>query len=183
MLPRRRSQSAIVGALIVALVMFAGLVTALYIMNEYGSYARLSYEKSAILSEASELQRSSYAWYSYSYSPVNGTVQGIVIGVYSGFPYSYEVTAITIVLSNGQVIMIGPGLHPGLIEVTTYYGTQDWLPAAASAGGNVSIVVNLGQVNVQSVSIVLQSGLALTSIPAVYSLAAESYISPPLVIS
>lgn len=172
----RRSQSAIVGAVIIALVMFASLLTALYIMNQYGSYARLSYEKSTILTEASELQRSTYAWYSYSYSP-NGTLDEIVIAVSSGYPYSYEVSAVVIALPNGQTIILGPGAHPGVMEVYTAYGAQDWLPASAPAGGNLSIVVYIGQF-VQAVSVVVQSGYAVTSVPAVYSLVAEAYYSP-----
>jgi hypothetical protein len=61
----RRSQSAIVGALIIAIVMFASLATALYLMNQYGVYSRLSSERSQVLSEAAELQRTANAyWYS-----------------------------------------------------------------------------------------------------------------------
>ncbi len=177
MVRSKRSQSAIVGAVIIALVMFASLLTAIYVMNEYGSYAKLSYQKSTVLTEASELQRSTYAWFSYSYSP-NGTLNGIVIAVSSGFPYSYEISAVVVVLTNGQALLLGPGPHPGIMEAFTEYGSQDWLPAAAPAGGSVSIVVYVKQY-VQAVSLVVQSGYAMTSIPAVYSLVAESYYSPP----
>ena len=170
----RRSQSAIVGAVIIALIMFASLLTALYIMNEYGSYAKTSYEKSTIMAQALELQRSTVATFSY-----NSSTGRVEITVSSGFPYSYEIYAVILVLSNGQVEVLGPGSYPGSLSVVTPYGSQDWLPASAPAGGGLTIYVYTRQ-DVKAVSLVVQSGNAVTSVPAVsFTTQGTYYSSPP----
>jgi len=82
----RRSQSAIVGALIIAIVMFASLATALYLMNQYSAYSRLSSERSQVLSEAAELQRTANV---YWYSSPTSTGTKVTITLSSGYPYAY----------------------------------------------------------------------------------------------
>jgi hypothetical protein len=106
----RRSQSAIVGALIIAIVMFASLATALYLMNQYSVYSRLSSERSQVLSEAAELQRTANA---YWYSSPTPTGTNVTITLSSGYPYAYEVTGIVLRLSNGTLKSYGPGPYPG----------------------------------------------------------------------
>jgi len=160
----RRSQSAIVGALIIAIVMFASLATALYLMNQYSVYSRLSSERSQVLSEAAELQRTANAYW-YSSPTPNGTKVTIVLS--SGYPYAYEVTGIVLRLSNGTLLSYGPGAYPGFLSVTTASGSQYWLPASSPAGGNVTITLSFRQpVQVQAVSLVLQSGDAVAAVAA-----------------
>ncbi|MFP3214875.1 MAG: hypothetical protein RXR18_06735, partial [Nitrososphaeria archaeon] len=160
----RRSQSAIVGALIIAIVMFASLATALYLMNQYSAYSRLSTERSQVLSEAAELQRAANAYW-YSSPTPNGT--DVTITLSSGYPYAYEVTGIVLGLSNGRLLSYGPGAYPGFLSVTTASGSQYWLPASSPAGGRVIITLSFRQpVQVQAVSLVLQSGDAVAAVAA-----------------
>ncbi|NAZ31818.1 MAG: hypothetical protein GU352_03830 [Acidilobus sp.] len=160
----RRSQSAIVGALIIAIVMFASLATALYLMNQYGVYSRLSSERSQVLSEAAELQKTANVYW-YSSPTPNGT--NVTITLSSGYPYAYEVTGIVLRLSNGTLLSYGPGAYPGFLSVVTASGSQYWLPASSPAGGSVTITLSFRQpVQVQAVSLVLQSGDAVAAVAA-----------------
>jgi len=160
----RRSQSAIVGALIIAIVMFASLATALYLMNQYSVYSRLSSERSQVLSEAAELQRTANA---YWYSSPTPTGTNVTIVLSSGYPYAYEVTGIVLRLSNGTLLSYGPGPYPGFLSVVTASGSQYWLPASSPAGGSVTITLSFRHpVQVQAVSLVLQSGDAVTAVAA-----------------
>jgi hypothetical protein len=160
----RRSQSAIVGALIIAIVMFASLATALYLMNQYSVYSRLSSERSQVLSEAAELQRTANAYW-YSSPTPNGTNVTIVLS--SGYPYAYEVTGIVLRFSNGTLLSYGPGPYPGFLSVTTASGSQYWLPASSPAGGSVTITLSFRQpVQVQAASLVLQSSDAVAAVAA-----------------
>jgi len=168
----RRSQSAIVGALIIAIVMFASLATALYLMNQYSAYSRLSSERSQVLSEAAELQRTANAYW-YSSPTPNGT--NVTITLSSGYPYAYEVTGIVLRFSNGTLKSYGPGAYPGFLSVVTASGSQYWLPASSPAGGSVTITLSFRHpVQVQAVSLVLQSG------DAVAAVAASPYSSYPV---
>jgi len=160
----RRSQSAIVGALIIAIVMFASLATALYLMNQYSVYSRLSSERSQVLSEAAELQRTANV---YWYSSPTPTGTNVTIVLSSGYPYAYEVTGIVLRLSDGTLKSYGPGPYPGFLSVVTASGSQYWLPASSPAGGSVTITLSFRQpVQVQAVSLVLQSGDAVTAVAA-----------------
>jgi hypothetical protein len=160
----RRSQSAIVGALIIAIVMFASLATALYLMNQYSVYSRLSSERSQMLSEAAELQRTANA---YWYSSPTSTGTNVTITLSSGYPYAYEVTGIVLRLSNGTLLSYGPGAYPGFLSVVTASGSQYWLPASSPAGGSVTITLSFRQpVQVQAASLVLQSGDAVAAVAA-----------------
>ncbi|MFP3321306.1 MAG: hypothetical protein RXO24_12115 [Acidilobus sp.] len=163
----RRSQSAIVGALIIAILMFASLATALYLMNQYSVYSRLSSERSQMLSEAAELQRTANA---YWYSSPTPTGTNVIITLSSGYPYAYEVTGIVLRLSNGTLLAYGPGAYPGFLSVVTASGSQYWLPASSPAGGSVTITLSFRQpVQVQAASLVLQSGDAVAAVAASYS--------------
>ncbi len=167
----RRSQSAIVGALIIAIVMFASLATALYLMNQYSVYSRLSSERSQMLSEAAELQRTANA---YWYSSPTPTGTNVTITLSSGYPYAYEVTGIVLRLSNGTLLSYGPGAYPGFLSVVTASGSQYWLPASSPAGGSVTITLSFRQpVQVQAASLVLQSGDAVAASPYSYYLLAQ----------
>lgn len=160
----RRSQSAIVGALIIAIVMFASLATALYLMNQYSVYSRLSSERSQVLSEAAELQRTTNV---YWYSSPTPTGTNVTITLSSGYPYAYEVTGIVLRLSNGSLLSYGPGAYPGFLSVVTASGSQYWLPASSPAGGSVTITLSFRQpVQVQAASLVLQSGDAVAAVAA-----------------
>ncbi len=160
----RRSQSAIVGALIIAIVMFASLATALYLMNQYSAYSRLSSERSQVLSEAAELQRTANVYW-YSSPTPNGT--NVTITLSSGYPYAYEVTGIVLRFSNGTLKSYGPGPYPGFLSVVTASGSQYWLPASSPAGGSVTITLSFRHpVQVQAVSLVLQSGDAVAAVAA-----------------
>jgi hypothetical protein len=160
----RRSQSAIVGALIIAIVMFASLATALYLMNQYSVYSRLSSERSQVLSEAAELQRTANV---YWYSSPTPTGTNVTITLSSGYPHAYEVTGIVLRLSDGSLLSYGPGAYPGFLSVTTASGSQYWLPASSPAGGSVTITLSFRQpVQVQAVSLVLQSGDAVAAVAA-----------------
>jgi len=177
----RRSQSAIVGALIIAIVMFASLATALYLMNQYSVYSRLSSERSQVLSEAAELQRTANA---YWYSSPTPTGTNVTIVLSSGYPYAYEVTGIVLRLSDGTLKSYGPGAYPGFLSVVTASGSQYWLPASSPAGGSVTITLSFRQpVQVQAVSLVLQSGDAVAAVaasPYSYLLAAGALTSTPI---
>jgi len=174
----RRSQSAIVGALIIAIVMFASLATALYLMNQYSVYSRLSSERSQVLSEAAELQRTANV---YWYSSPTPTGTNVTIVLSSGYPYAYEVTGIVLRLSDGTLKSYGPGAYPGFLSVVTASGSQYWLPASSPAGGSVTITLSFRQpVQVQAVSLVLQSGDAVAAVaasPYSYLLAASGSIN------
>ncbi|MFP3285932.1 MAG: hypothetical protein RXP86_01550 [Acidilobus sp.] len=174
----RRSQSAIVGALIIAIVMFASLATALYLTNQYGVYSRLSSERSQVLSEAAELQRTANVYW-YSSPTPNGT--NVTITLSSGYPYAYEVTGIVLRLSDGTLKSYGPGAYPGFLSVVTASGSQYWLPASSPAGGRVTITLSFRQpVQVQAASLVLQSGDAVAAVAASsysYLLAASGSIN------
>jgi len=160
----RRSQSAIVGALIIAIVMFASLATALYLMNQYSAYSRLSSERSQVLSEAAELQRTANV---YWYSSPTSTGTNVTITLSSGYPYAYEVTGIVLRFSNGRLLSYGPGAYPGFLSVVTASGSQYWLPASSPAGGSVTITLSFRQpVQVQAASLVLQSGDAVAAVAA-----------------
>ncbi|MFP3402940.1 MAG: hypothetical protein RXN87_05305 [Acidilobus sp.] len=160
----RRSQSAIVGALIIAIVMFASLATALYLMNQYSAYSRLSTERSQVLSEAAELQRTANAYWN---SSPTSTGTNVTITLSSGYPYAYEVTDIVLGLSNGSLLIYGPGAYPGFLSVVTASGSQYWLPASSPAGGSVNITLSFRHpVQVQAVSLVLQSGDAVAAVAA-----------------
>ncbi|PVU73270.1 hypothetical protein DDW07_01770 [Acidilobus sp. SCGC AC-742_E15] len=175
----RRSQSAIVGALIIAIVMFISLATALYLMNQYSVYSRLSSERSQVLSEAAELQRTTNAYWN-SLPTLNGT--NVTITLSSGYPYAYEVTGIVLRLSNGTLLSYGPGAYPGFLSVVTASGSQYWLPASSPAGGSVTITLSFRQpVQVQAASLVLQSGDAVAAVAASsysYLLAGSINVNP-----
>jgi hypothetical protein len=144
--------------------MFASLATALYVMNQYGVYSRLSSERSQVLSEAAELQRTANV---YWYSSPTPTGTNVTITLSSGYPYAYEVTGIVLRLSNGTLLSYGPGAYPGFLSVTTASGSQYWLPASSPAGGSVTITLSFRQpVQVQAVSLVLQSGDAVAAVAA-----------------
>jgi hypothetical protein len=168
-----------VGALIIAIVMFASLATALYLMNQYSVYSRLSSERSQVLSEAAELQRTANAYW-YSSPTPNGT--NVTITLSSGYPYAYEVTGIVLRFSNGTLKSYGPGAYPGFLSVITASGSQYWLPASSPAGGSVTITLSFRQpVQVQAASLVLQSGDAVAAVAAsphsYYLLAASGSIN------
>jgi hypothetical protein len=153
-----------VGALIIAIVMFASLATALYLMNQYSVYSRLSSERSQVLSEAAELQRTANA---YWYSSPTPTGTNVTIVLSSGYPYAYEVTGIVLRFSNGTLKSYGPGPYPGFLSVVTASGSQYWLPASSPAGGSVTITLSFRQpVQVQAASLVLQSGDAVAAVAA-----------------
>ncbi|MCG2890961.1 MAG: hypothetical protein L7G91_02095 [Acidilobus sp.] len=151
--------------------MFASLATALYLMNQYSVYSRLLSERSQVLSEAAELQRTANAYW-YSSSTPTGT--NVIITLSSGYPYAYEVTGIVLRLSNGTLLAYGPGTYPGFLSVVTASGSQYWLPASSPAGGSVTITLSFRQpVQVQAVSLVLQSGDAVAASPYSYLLAQQ----------
>lgn len=151
--------------------MFASLATALYLMNQYSVYSRLLSERSQVLSEAAELQRTANAYW-YSSSTPTGT--NVIITLSSGYPYAYEVTGIVLRLSNGTLLSYGPGAYPGFLSVVTASGSQYWLPASSPAGGSVTITLSFRQpVQVQAVSLVLQSGDAVAASPYSYLLAQQ----------
>ncbi|MFP3081179.1 MAG: hypothetical protein RXR09_06670, partial [Acidilobus sp.] len=70
-------------------------------------------------------------------------------------------------LSNGTLLSYGPGAYPGFLSVVTASGSQYWLPASSPAGGSVNITLSFRQhVQVQAVSLVLQSGDAVAAVAA-----------------
>ncbi|MFP3219208.1 MAG: hypothetical protein RXQ66_00940, partial [Acidilobus sp.] len=69
--------------------------------------------------------------------------------------------------SNGTLKSYGPGAYPGFLSVVTASGSQYWLPASSPAGGSVTITLSFRQpVQVQAVSLVLQSGDAVAAVAA-----------------
>ncbi|ESQ21325.1 MAG: hypothetical protein CISAcid_04550 [uncultured Acidilobus sp. CIS] len=91
----------------------------------------------------------------------------MTITLSSGYPYAYEVTGIVLRFSDGTLKSYGPGPYPGFLSVTTASGSQYWLPASSPAGGSVTITLSFRQpVQVQAVSLVLQSGDAVAAVAA-----------------
>ncbi len=158
----RRSQSAIVGGLIVTIAILAAIGAMIYELQQYKLASDYAAEKQEIVGLSQELERNAM---------VSAYVSGNSIYVSlneSGFPYEYSVVGISVLLSNGSPLLLQGNNTYGVTVMSTVYAPQGSYQVKG-------LPIPVDPLSVVSINLTFPSGLSFSRPPYMSLLLQSGY--------